>query len=219
MGRLAPAYQPRKPTATVIYRVVRETLETFLAHTRETYTAPLPRYVERELRGYLRCACSPMDSHDVTATRAATTCSWPFRARVDDETRAGPKGREQGAEGRLERSQHRLQARASRPRLRCVFRATRAPVPSGRGGAVRAQSERSDARSQVLVSVTSIAMAFFFRIEPPRTPFSSAQRSSHQRCWARSGFSAAVPTPCITLLCYTRSNCHVTSTLSRRPRG
>lgn len=39
----------------MLYRVVREHLETFLAHARETYEAPLPRYVEQELRGYLRC--------------------------------------------------------------------------------------------------------------------------------------------------------------------
>jgi hypothetical protein len=39
----------------VLYAVVREWLETFLAHVRETYDAPLPRYVEQELRGYLRC--------------------------------------------------------------------------------------------------------------------------------------------------------------------
>ena len=55
VARLAPAYQPRKPTETVLYRVVRDTLETFLAETRETYAAALPRYVEREFRGYLRC--------------------------------------------------------------------------------------------------------------------------------------------------------------------
>ncbi len=55
MARLAPAYPPRKPTETVLYGLVRETLETFLAHARETYSAPLPRYVEREFRGYLRC--------------------------------------------------------------------------------------------------------------------------------------------------------------------
>ena len=53
MARLAPAYQSRKPTETVLYGVVRETLETFLSHARETYCAPLPRYVERELRAYL----------------------------------------------------------------------------------------------------------------------------------------------------------------------
>jgi hypothetical protein len=55
VARLAPAYQPRRPTETVLYRVVHDTLETFLAHARETYAAPLPRYVERELRGYMRC--------------------------------------------------------------------------------------------------------------------------------------------------------------------
>jgi hypothetical protein len=55
MGRLAPAYRPRRPTETVLYSVVRSHLETFLAYARETYEAPLPRYVEEELRGYLRC--------------------------------------------------------------------------------------------------------------------------------------------------------------------
>jgi len=52
---LAPAYRPRRPTETALHRVVREHLETFLAHTRETHDAPLPRYVEEELRSYLRC--------------------------------------------------------------------------------------------------------------------------------------------------------------------
>ena len=55
MAALAPAYRPRRPTETVLYAVVRDHLETFLAHARETYEAPLPRYVEQELRGYLRC--------------------------------------------------------------------------------------------------------------------------------------------------------------------
>jgi hypothetical protein len=32
-----------------------ESIKTFLAHARETYAAPLPRYVEQEFRGYLRC--------------------------------------------------------------------------------------------------------------------------------------------------------------------
>ena len=55
MAALAPAYRPRRPTETVLYGVVRDHLETFLAHARETYDAPLPRYVEQELRAYLRC--------------------------------------------------------------------------------------------------------------------------------------------------------------------
>ncbi|MGH7283011.1 MAG: transposase [Polyangiaceae bacterium] len=55
MAALAPAYRPRKPTETLLYGVVREHLATFLAHACETYQAPLPRYVQNELRGYLRC--------------------------------------------------------------------------------------------------------------------------------------------------------------------
>jgi hypothetical protein len=55
VSALAPAYRPRRPTETVLYQVVREHLETFLAHARESYEAPLPRYVENELRGYMRC--------------------------------------------------------------------------------------------------------------------------------------------------------------------
>jgi hypothetical protein len=52
---LAPAYLPRRPTETVLYCAVRENLETFLAHARETYERPVPRYVEQELRAFLRC--------------------------------------------------------------------------------------------------------------------------------------------------------------------
>ena len=55
MASLAPPYAPRRPTETVLYRVVRESLDTFVAHARETYERPLPRYVENELRAYLRC--------------------------------------------------------------------------------------------------------------------------------------------------------------------
>jgi putative transposase/transposase-like zinc-binding protein len=55
LSELAPAYRPRRPTETVLYAVVRDWLETFLAHARDSYEAPLPRYVEDELRGYLKC--------------------------------------------------------------------------------------------------------------------------------------------------------------------
>ena len=55
MPRLAAPYAPRRLTETVLYGVVRQHLESFLAHARETYEAPIPRYVEDELRGYLKC--------------------------------------------------------------------------------------------------------------------------------------------------------------------
>ena len=55
MARLAPPYLPREPHATVLYRLVKEHGAEFLRHARESYDGPLPRYVEDELRGYLRC--------------------------------------------------------------------------------------------------------------------------------------------------------------------
>jgi hypothetical protein len=40
---------------TVLHRLVRANLESFLAHARENYDGGLPRYVEQEFRAYIRC--------------------------------------------------------------------------------------------------------------------------------------------------------------------
>jgi hypothetical protein len=50
----APSYARRRPEETVLYEVLREQLETFLCRARER-DRPLPRFVEREFRGYLEC--------------------------------------------------------------------------------------------------------------------------------------------------------------------
>ena len=55
MPRLAAPYLPRRPHETALYRLVKEHGEDFLRHARETYDGPLARYVEDEIRGYLRC--------------------------------------------------------------------------------------------------------------------------------------------------------------------
>jgi hypothetical protein len=55
VAALAPAYAPRRPTQTVLYGVVRDHLEGFLRWASESYDKPLPRYVEQEMREYLRC--------------------------------------------------------------------------------------------------------------------------------------------------------------------
>jgi len=70
----AEEYVPRRPHETVLYGIVREHLATFLVHTRQTYKAPLPKYVvdtfEHYLacgdvaRGFLRCHCGSC-GHDV----------------------------------------------------------------------------------------------------------------------------------------------------------
>ena len=69
------AYTPRRPHATVLHRLVREHLATFVAHTEATYAAPLPRYgvdaFERYLgcgdfsRGFIRCHCDGCDGDDL----------------------------------------------------------------------------------------------------------------------------------------------------------
>lgn len=55
VAALAPAYAPRRPTETVLYGLVRQHLESFLGYAREQYDGGLPRYVEQELRAYLKC--------------------------------------------------------------------------------------------------------------------------------------------------------------------
>ena len=47
-------YQRRTPKTTVLYRVVQQNLETFLACARE-HGRVVPRFVERELRAFLDC--------------------------------------------------------------------------------------------------------------------------------------------------------------------
>lgn len=55
MAALAPAYAPRRSTETVLYALVRHNLESFLAYACQHYDKGLPRYVEQELRAFLKC--------------------------------------------------------------------------------------------------------------------------------------------------------------------
>jgi hypothetical protein len=48
-------YEPRRAEDSVLYGIVQEHLATFLSHVRETYDAPLPRYVEDAFRAFLAC--------------------------------------------------------------------------------------------------------------------------------------------------------------------
>jgi Transposase zinc-binding domain/Putative transposase len=54
-GHVAAPYLPRRPTETVLYKLVRQNLESFLAYARERYDGGLPRYVQHEFRRYLAC--------------------------------------------------------------------------------------------------------------------------------------------------------------------
>ena len=50
-----PAYRRHEPETTAVHKIVRENLDPFLRYTRDNYSKPLPKYVERELRSYLTC--------------------------------------------------------------------------------------------------------------------------------------------------------------------
>ena len=53
---LANTWRRREPEGTVLYRVLAEHLETFLARIADDNTRTgLPRFVVRELRDYLKC--------------------------------------------------------------------------------------------------------------------------------------------------------------------
>jgi hypothetical protein len=51
----ARKYSPHDPTQTVLYKIIAEHLEPFLAEAREQYEGGLPAYVEKEFRAYLDC--------------------------------------------------------------------------------------------------------------------------------------------------------------------
>jgi hypothetical protein len=49
------SYERRRPETTVLYRIIQEHLETFLEQARRHDGKGLPRYVEGELRAFLKC--------------------------------------------------------------------------------------------------------------------------------------------------------------------
>src|SRR5262245_12918635 len=51
----SPTYRPRRPEQALLHRIIAKNLDAFLAHTSETYEAPLPAYVEKELRAFIAC--------------------------------------------------------------------------------------------------------------------------------------------------------------------
>jgi hypothetical protein len=49
------AYRRHEPETTALHKIVRDSLEPFLHFTRDNYSKPLPKYVERELKRYVGC--------------------------------------------------------------------------------------------------------------------------------------------------------------------
>jgi len=58
VGRPSPDYTPKSPAQGVLYQVVRDHFETFRAEAVRVYERDaLPRFIEKEFRGFLRCGC------------------------------------------------------------------------------------------------------------------------------------------------------------------
>jgi hypothetical protein len=67
-GRLRPRYAQHHPERTVLFGLVRDHLESFLAHARRAYRRAVPRYAEQELRAYLKCG---IHAHGFARARCA----------------------------------------------------------------------------------------------------------------------------------------------------
>lgn len=58
MALPSTADEPRDPTKTLLYRIVRDHFETFRTHAATLRDGEgLPRFVEQEFRDFLRCGC------------------------------------------------------------------------------------------------------------------------------------------------------------------
>ncbi len=68
-ARAVGLYQRCRPAETVLYQLVQEHLETFLALSDDGAGVGLPGYVERDFRKYLDCGVWP----EVLPVRAAKT--------------------------------------------------------------------------------------------------------------------------------------------------
>jgi len=55
MGRPSPGYRPKSPAQGALYQVVRDYFETFRAEAAAAHERGLPRFIEEEFRGFLRC--------------------------------------------------------------------------------------------------------------------------------------------------------------------
>jgi hypothetical protein len=56
---LARPYRRHEADKTVLYRIVAQHLETFLDEVHDHYDKPLPAYVEKELREFMKCGLLP----------------------------------------------------------------------------------------------------------------------------------------------------------------
>jgi hypothetical protein len=81
-------YQRHELEKTVLYRIVAEHLETFLAEAREQHDKGLPKYVEKELRESLDCGILSRGY----VLGVCSSCGRQLRAAVVQEARVPAQG-------------------------------------------------------------------------------------------------------------------------------
>ena len=92
----ARSYARREPENSALHLVVREHLETFLTTVREERGKDLPRYVEQELRRYLRCGILAHGFLRPEALRNELLSPRPRRRRAAASIRFDPPPRPAG---------------------------------------------------------------------------------------------------------------------------
>jgi len=110
------AYARREPENTVLHRIVREHLETFLATVREERGKGLPRYVEEELRRYLRCGILAHGFLRVVCSKWRRDWRCHVRAAVQLDARVFCPFSRPGARWGLPRGRRRSRRVPRRPR-------------------------------------------------------------------------------------------------------
>ncbi len=65
------SYERHKPEQTVLYKIIQENLETFLSLVHEECGRPLPDFIEKEFREYLKCGVL---AHGFLRTKCESCC-------------------------------------------------------------------------------------------------------------------------------------------------
>ena len=123
---------------------MKEHLEDFLQHARESYAGPLPAYVVDEFRAYLACGDFSRGFVHVQCTSCGDAMAVAFSCKVRGRARAAPVGEWQearpwcaaqsinnGAGSLRRRGKRQLVQFISHPWRRSEFRVARLEIQSG----------------------------------------------------------------------------------------
>ena len=157
MGRASPDYTPKSPAQSVLYQAVRDHFETFRAEVARVYEEALPRFIEEEFGGFLRCGflaggfpgggflAGGFPGFTVAGAGSIVSCRFPVRGGLF-ELRRPSHGRARGASGRSRISDRAGAAMRAEPAASVAVRVGVGPhVLSGDHRRLRARGARISA--------------------------------------------------------------------------